>query len=124
MPSIKRWVYLSFGMFALLAVYLFSKMSAGFIDLAGFEDPIGGAVPLSTIIGIVAGVVTYIVFMKHPRAEEFGMEVVKEIKKVTWPTVLETRAATIVVIILVLIISAILGFFDFAFSSATNWIYR
>lgn len=124
MPSNKRWVYLSFGLFSILAIYLFSKMSGGLIDLIGIQEPLGAGFPISNVIGIVAGIITYVVLVKHPKAEEFGLDVVKEVKKVTWPTLIETRAATIVVIILVLIISAILGFFDFTFSSATNWIYR
>jgi preprotein translocase subunit SecE len=50
-------------------------------------------------------------------------EVVVELKKVTWPTRAETRAATIVVIITVFILSFFLGMFDLAWSKILSFIY-
>ena len=47
-----------------------------------------------------------------------AQEVVTELKKVTWPTVDETRMATVVVIITSFAVSAVLGIFDVGF----NWI--
>jgi preprotein translocase SecE subunit len=46
-----------------------------------------------------------------------------ELKKVTWPTRKETSAATIVVIVTVIIASIFLGIFDLIWSWATGKLY-
>ncbi len=46
-----------------------------------------------------------------------------ELKKVTWPTRKETQAATIVVIVTVIIAAMILGAFDTVWSFFTDRIY-
>ncbi len=50
-------------------------------------------------------------------------EVTMELKKVTWPTRKETQAATVVVIVTVIIASLFLGMFDLIWSWATGLIY-
>jgi preprotein translocase subunit SecE len=47
-----------------------------------------------------------------PQSREFLTEVWTELRKVHWPTRQETLAATIVVIVVVLIVSLWLGFVD------------
>ena len=46
-----------------------------------------------------------------------------ELKKVSWPTGKEVKAATIVVIVMTIISAIILGFFDFIWSNVTQFIY-
>jgi preprotein translocase subunit SecE len=50
-------------------------------------------------------------------------EVASELKKVTWPTAKEVRAATIVVIVMAILSAVILGFFDFIWSNLTEFVY-
>jgi preprotein translocase subunit SecE len=50
-------------------------------------------------------------------------EVTAELKKVSWPTLKEVKAATIVVIVMTIISAIILGFFDFMWSNITQFIY-
>jgi len=42
---------------------------------------------------------------------------------VTWPTRVETRAATVVVVVITLICSALLSGMDFFWSGVTDWLY-
>jgi len=51
-----------------------------------------------------------------PQSRQFFTEVSTELRKVHWPTRQETMAATIVVILVVLIVSLWLGFVDAALS--------
>ena len=46
-----------------------------------------------------------------------------ELKKVTWPTAKEVRAATIVVIVMALISAVVLFLFDVVWSGLTDKIY-
>ena len=47
-----------------------------------------------------------------PRHHEVALEIVAELRKVSWPSLVETRAATIAVIVASLIAAVLLGFFD------------
>ena len=46
-----------------------------------------------------------------------------ELKKVTWPTRKETQAATLVVVVTVIIAAMLLGLFDMVWSWLTDRIY-
>ena len=54
---------------------------------------------------------------KKPNAiVRYFRETSGELRKVTWPTRLEARRLTTVVVVVVALTSAALGFFDFAFA--------
>ena len=53
---------------------------------------------------------------KIDQARQFLQEVYGELRKVVWPSWKETRAATIVVLVLVALVSVYLGLIDFALS--------
>ncbi len=123
MSSNQRWIMLSFGALALIGVYLMAKIVESVMGIMDLADPLANYIPLADLVGLVTGLIAFIVLMKHQRASEFGLEVIKEIRKVTWPNLVDTRAATLVVIVLVLIVAFILGLFDYIFSTFTNFIY-
>ncbi|MGE0551017.1 MAG: preprotein translocase subunit SecE [Kofleriaceae bacterium] len=75
---------------------------------------------IAAVIAIVAGVVLY----RNDRVYGLANEVASELKKVTWPTGKEVRAATVVVIVMSLISAFILGVvFDTVFSQLTELVY-
>ena len=61
--------------------------------------------------------------LKQPvtRSREFLEECWAELKKVHWPTPKETQAATLVVIIGVVIVGIYLGLVDFLLSTVIRW---
>lgn len=59
-----------------------------------------------------------------PRTGTFLTEVRSEVKKVHWPSRKETQAATIVVVVIVMIVSLFLGVVDFAISAAVQAVLR
>ena len=73
----------------------------------------------SALVALVAGVVFY----RNERTYDLVNEVCAELKKVSWPTGKEVKAATIVVIVMTIISAIILGFFDFVWSNVTQLIY-
>ena len=46
-----------------------------------------------------------------------------EVSQVTWPTRAETRAATIVVVVLTIVCSILLAIMDLFWSNVTDWLY-
>ena len=67
---------------------------------------------LSTMLGfgiaIALGVGTFL----QPRLNELAYEVANELKKVTWPTRIETQRQTAAVLLFTVVFAGILGLFD------------
>jgi len=68
---------------------------------------------------VIAGVVLY----RNDRVYHLANEVSGELKKVTWPTAKEVRAATTVVIVMAIVSAIILGLFDMVWSNLTELVY-
>ena len=76
-----------------------------------------------TVIAAVTAFTTGVVFYRNDRIYTLANEVAGELKKVTWPTAKEVRAATITVIVMAIISALILGLFDFVWSNVTELVY-
>ncbi len=73
----------------------------------------------AAVVALVVGIALY----KNEKVYGLANEVATELKKVTWPTRKETQAATLVVVVTVLISVVILGVFDTVWSWLTDRIY-
>jgi preprotein translocase subunit SecE len=74
---------------------------------------------ISAVVAAVAGIWMY----RDDRLYALTNEVATELKKVTWPTAKEVRAATLVVIVMAIISAVVLFLFDIMWSSLTDVIY-
>jgi preprotein translocase subunit SecE len=74
---------------------------------------------IAAVVATVAGIWMY----RDDRLYTLTNEVATELKKVTWPTAKEVRAATIVVIVMAIISAVVLFLFDIMWSSLTDVIY-
>ncbi|MBI5066789.1 MAG: preprotein translocase subunit SecE [Deltaproteobacteria bacterium] len=64
-----------------------------------------------------------LVVWRNPRAQTVSLEVAGELKKVTWPSLRETRAATVAVVVATFVAAIILGLFDFIWARLSTLIY-
>jgi preprotein translocase subunit SecE len=78
---------------------------------------------LMTVAAMVIAIGLAIYLYRHERVHVLANEVAAELKKVSWPTAKEVRAATIVVIVMSIIAAVILGAFDFIWSNLTELVY-
>jgi preprotein translocase subunit SecE len=78
---------------------------------------------LSTVLGFGAAAVAAVVVWRIPRTQTVSLEVALELQRVTWPSIRETRAATIAVIVASGVASLILGVFDMVWSWLSAKIY-
>ena len=78
---------------------------------------------LSTVLGFGLAAATAGVVWRIPRTQTVSLEVALELQRVTWPSVRETRAATVAVIVASAIASVILGVFDMVWSWLSAKIY-
>jgi preprotein translocase subunit SecE len=66
----------------------------------------------ATILGLAISAGVFGWLWRNPRSNEVSQEIATELRKVTWPSVEETRAATVAVIVASLIAALLLGMFD------------
>ncbi len=115
----RKWTYVMFACGALVLAYLL-------IMVGNWAWAFYGTKPNELLIdGAACGVagVAALVALRNERLFLLASEVTTELKKVTWPTRKETFAATIVVIVTVLVSALILGVFDKMWGALTEWIF-
>jgi preprotein translocase subunit SecE len=75
-----------------------------------------------TILGLGLAGATALYLWLNSRTNQVSNEIATELRKVSWPSLAETRAATIAVIIASMISAVLLGLFDLLWQTVTNWI--
>jgi preprotein translocase subunit SecE len=124
----RNWTYLMFAVAAILLGYLLTKSGFWAWDYLATSDFAGDYVgkPKELVIDLLgfglAGLAAAVA-LRNERLVELAGEVTSELKKVTWPTREETFAATIVVIVTVIVASIFLGVFDLLWSWVARAIY-
>lgn len=120
-----RYVTMSFLGIGLMVWLVLAKGLAALWAILKWNDVrlLGENLTLTGIIGFAFAGVLVLFLLKNERISKLGEEIANELKKVTWPTQAELKAATVVVIITVVVISLILGLFDGFWSMVTHWIY-
>ena len=76
-----------------------------------------------TVLSAAVALITGIVMYRSDKYYGLANEVAGELKKVTWPSAKEVRAATIVVIVMAIISAIVLGLFDLVWSNLTELVY-
>jgi preprotein translocase subunit SecE len=120
----KRIVAIAYVVAALAIGVFLEKVLAlvfGYLRVNDFE--VFGGWSLSTILGFVLAAVVAIVVWRIPRTQTVSLEVALELRRVTWPTLRETRAATIAVIVASAVSAVVLGLFDMVWSWLSAKIY-
>ncbi len=109
---------------AVIGVFLERVIALGF-GFARLNDPpiFGEDWTLSTVLGFAIAVVAAILVWRNARAHTVSFEVANELKKVTWPSMRETRAATVAVVVATFIAAAILGGFDLIWAKLSSLVY-
>jgi preprotein translocase subunit SecE len=121
----KRLVVI-FYVVAAIALGLFLERVLGLVfSYARVNDPalFGEDWTLTTVIGYAIAVAAGVFTWRHPRANRVSLEVAGELKKVTWPSMRETRAATVAVVVATFIAAVILGVFDFVWARLSSLVY-
>jgi preprotein translocase subunit SecE len=120
MRSIAGIVAIGFILAGLVVSYVLSHafhwlfLTLGVID----HEVLGDQFTVSTLLAALLSLGTAFGLWRSQHVNGLAQEVVVEMRKVTWPSVAETRAATLVVILTSFLISMVLGFFDLGF----NWV--
>ena len=76
-----------------------------------------------SLVAAIGAIVVGVSLYRNDRIYHLANEVSSELKKVTWPTAKEVRAATIVVIVMAVTSAIILFLFDLVWSGLTDLVY-
>jgi preprotein translocase subunit SecE len=122
-----RWAHAVFAVFAGIAAWMFSHLiedSWGVI-WARWPQYVGRPSELwAQAAGVTIGIALVIWLWSRERYFQFIADVATEVSQIIWPTRAETRAATVVVIVITLISSVILWAMDnILWSPVTDWLY-
>ncbi|HET7826148.1 MAG TPA: preprotein translocase subunit SecE [Anaeromyxobacter sp.] len=120
----KRIVAIAYVLAALILGGFFERLLAlafGYVRVNDFA--VFGDWSLSTVLGFVLAAVVAVVVWRIPRTQTVSLEVALELRRVTWPSLRETRAATYAVILASAISAVILGLFDFVWSWLSSKLY-
>jgi preprotein translocase subunit SecE len=120
----KRIVAIAYVVAALAAGVFLENVIALVLSYARVNDfAVMGDWSLSTVLGFAVAAAAAIVVWRIPRTQAVSLEVALELQRVTWPSLRETRAATLAVIVASAIASVILGLFDMVWSWLSAKIY-
>ena len=108
----KKWIQASLALACIFRGYViisfFEKMSEWFL----LESKIPYFFAISQALGVIVGLVTFIVVMKNPKSAEFLKDVYDELLKVVWPDRNQTWKYTVIIMIAVTIMGFVFGLFD------------
>ncbi len=120
----KRIVGIAYVVAALALSVFLEKVIELVLAYARVNDfAVVGDWSLSTVLGFALAAAAAVVVWRIPRTQTVSLEVALELQRVTWPSIRETRAATVAVIVASAIASVILGVFDMVWSWLSAKIY-
>jgi preprotein translocase subunit SecE len=109
----KKWIQASLAVTCIFLGYIiisfFEKMAEWFL----LESKIPYFYAISQVIGVLVGLIAYVVVLKNPVSSVFLSDVYQEMIKVVWPDKNQTWKYTVIIMIGVTIMGFVFGFFDF-----------
>lgn len=118
----KKWVQLSYLVFAVAVGYVFFAFAAKLIGAYDLEARVREINLITQGVAVAIGAILFGALYVNPKANQFMNEVMEELSRVTWPTQKETTSATFIVIIMVIISGIVLGLLDYFWVSVLKWI--
>ncbi len=124
MQNTKRIVNIGFVALAAVVGYFVLQVTDTLWGVFRFHAPQDLPFTPAQLIGVVAGVIVFILVKRNNRIVQFCDEVVAELAKVTWPPKKETLLSTVVVSIMVGICALILFCFDTLWGTLVKLLYQ
>ena len=120
----KRIVAISYVLAALALGVFLEKVTAIVFSYTRVNDfEVFGGWTLSTMVGFAIAAAGAVVVWRIPRTQTVSLEVALELRRTTWPSLRETRAATLAVMVASVVASVILGVFDWVWSWLSSKVY-
>jgi preprotein translocase subunit SecE len=111
---------------AVLGIFLEKLLGIAFSYARWNDRQLLGELTVSDLAGYACYLVAAgaaLATWRHQRAHAVSLEVAGELKKVTWPSLRETRAATVAVVVATFVAALVLGLFDFVWARLSALVY-
>jgi preprotein translocase subunit SecE len=121
-----RIVAIGYVVLAILAGVFIEHLLNAVFGLFSFTQPLttprfgSDSWTYSSLLGLALSFGTAFYLWSRQQTREVSMEIAAELRKVTWPSLAETRAATIAVVVASLIAAVLLGLFDVLWQFLTD----
>jgi preprotein translocase subunit SecE len=115
-----------FYFFAAVVVGIFLEKILGLgFSYARLNDTavLGDDWTLTTLLGYGIAALLAVLAWRSPRVNAVSMQVAQELERVSWPSLRETRASTIAVVIFTFVAAFLLGIFDVVWSRLSSLVY-
>ena len=80
-------------------------------------------VPPNERAGVATAAVLAVLAWRSPRVNAVSMQVAQELERVSWPSMRETRASTVAVVVFTFVAAFLLGIFDLVWSRLSSLVY-
>lgn len=116
----KKYLDLGLGALALIVWAMLRQLFILGWDL--LRLPVYESLPVGIpdVLAFVLAIVVFVILKRSPKIDEFGLEVISELSKVTWPTRKETVVSTGVIIVMVGIASLLMFVIDTVWGTLTR----
>ena len=119
-----RYITLSFLVSAVLIGNLLSSFCVEVLAWVAWPNPLVlGLFSASSAAGIVSGVVSFFVLLRHETAVRFVDECCVEVRKTVFPGREETVNSSVVVLVATFIMAGSLAFFDLIWAKVTAVVF-
>ncbi len=118
----QKWVNLTFIAAAGITAFVVFSLTDWAIAAYDLEARIKNIDLIIRVASVALFGLIFLVLYRNDQAQQYINEVIAELLRVTWPTNIETRRATIVVMIMVLIAGLFLGGMDALWTWALKWV--
>jgi preprotein translocase subunit SecE len=121
----KRYVAIFYVLAAIVVGKFLEKIAALVFSYARLNDAtvLVEGWTVSTVIGFAVAAVVAVVVWRIPKTQTVSLEIALELKRVTWPSLRETRASTVAVVVASFIAAIVLGVFDFIWGRLSSLVY-
>ena len=117
----QRYILLTFFTGAVLLGMSVRGLAVPLLASLEVADPLVlGTLNATTLVGIVVGIVSFLVFNRNQSAVQFTDESIGELRKVAWPDKDDTIRSTSIVVVVTLGIAAALASYDFVWGRITR----
>lgn len=115
----QRTITLLYALAGLAGGFLVYRTGTQVVAYGHFTDPLlAGVLPVSGLVGVVAGIGTFLALFRNAQANEFVSSALDELAHVTWPTREETTSNAGIVIGAALG----LGLLMFVYDTGWSWV--
>jgi preprotein translocase subunit SecE len=109
----RKWIQSAVALTCIFFGYIVISFLETIGDWFTLEAKTANYYIITQAVGVIAGLLSFVVIMKNPKSSEFLKDVYQEILKVVWPDKNQTWKYTVIIMIAVTIFGLVFFAFDF-----------